>query len=114
MLRWMCGKTKKDRIRNDRIRADLEIAPIDAKLREHTLRWFRYVFCRHVSAPVRRCDRILVENNRRNRDIPKRRWRDVVKNDLNLLQLNINLAYDRNQWWDWIHVVDPINGTRLR
>ena len=45
MLRWIYSKTKKDRIRNDRIRTDLEIALIDVKLREHTLRWFGHVFC---------------------------------------------------------------------
>ena len=114
MLRWMCGKTKKDRIRNDRIRADLEIAPIDAKLREHRLRWFGHVFRRHISTPVRSCDRILVGKGSRNRGRPKMRWRDVVKNDLDLLQLNINLVHDRNHWRDRIHVADPINGTRLR
>ena len=61
VLRWMCSKTKKEKIRNDRIRTDLEIVPIDAKLREHKLRWFRHIFRYYVSAPVRRCDQILVK-----------------------------------------------------
>ena len=60
MLRQMCGKTKKDKIRNDHIRPYLEITLIDAKLREHKLRWFGHVFRRHILAPTRRCDRILV------------------------------------------------------
>ena len=31
----MCKKTKKDKIKNDRICTNLEITPIDIKLREH-------------------------------------------------------------------------------
>ena len=73
MLRWMCGKTKKDKIRNDCILTDLKIALIDAKLREHKLRWFGHECCRHISVLIRRCDRILVENDRKNRSKLKMR-----------------------------------------
>ena len=31
MLRWMCGKSKKDKIMNEHFREDLEIAPIGRK-----------------------------------------------------------------------------------
>ena len=63
----MCGKTKKDKIRNDRIYEDLGIVPIDAKLRVNRLRWFQHVHCHFSLAPVRRCDQIQVENGRRNK-----------------------------------------------
>ena len=37
MLRWMCGKTRKDRIRNVNIRSMVGVAPIEDKMRENRL-----------------------------------------------------------------------------
>ena len=34
MLRWMCGKTRKDRVRNKDIRKMVGVTPIQDKLRE--------------------------------------------------------------------------------
>ena len=33
MLRWMCGHTRLDRIRNEYIRQKVRVAPIDEKMR---------------------------------------------------------------------------------
>jgi len=60
MLRWMCGYSRIDRIRNRAIRDSVEVAPIDDKLRESRLRWFGDVKKRSVDAPVRRCERINI------------------------------------------------------
>ena len=38
MLRWMCGKTRKDKVRNEDIRRQVGIVPIEDKLRENRLR----------------------------------------------------------------------------
>ena len=35
MLRWMCGITRRDRIRNEEIRVKVGIAPIEDKMREY-------------------------------------------------------------------------------
>jgi hypothetical protein len=37
MLHWLCGHTRKDRIRNDDIRDKLGVAPIQEKLVQHRL-----------------------------------------------------------------------------
>ena len=37
MLRWMCGKTMRDKIRNEWICKMMEIAPIEEKMREKRL-----------------------------------------------------------------------------
>jgi hypothetical protein len=32
MLRWICGNTRRDRVRNDDIRERLGVAPVEEKL----------------------------------------------------------------------------------
>jgi hypothetical protein len=53
MLRWICGHTRKDRIRNDDIRDKLRVAPIQEKLVQHRLRWFGHIQRRPPEALVR-------------------------------------------------------------
>ena len=43
MLRWMCGNTKRDKVRNEDIRNKISVASIEEKMRENRLRWFGYV-----------------------------------------------------------------------
>ena len=38
MLKWMCGKTRQDKIRNECIQEWVGVAPIEDKLRENRLR----------------------------------------------------------------------------
>jgi hypothetical protein len=64
MLRWCCGHTRRDRVRNDDIRDRVGVAPIEEnfffdnqieeKLIQHRLRWFGHVQRRPPEAPVRR------------------------------------------------------------
>ncbi|KAG5613577.1 hypothetical protein H5410_024858 [Solanum commersonii] len=65
MLRWMCGHTRSDRIRNEVIREKVGVASVVDKLREARLRWFGHVKRRGADAPVRRCERLVVEGTRR-------------------------------------------------
>ena len=43
MLRWSCGFTKLDKIRNTKIRAKLNATPIGEKLQQQRLRWYGHV-----------------------------------------------------------------------
>ena len=52
MLRYACGHTRKDRIRNDDIRERVGVAPIDEKLVQHRLSWFGHIQRRPPEAPV--------------------------------------------------------------
>ena len=36
MLRWMCGVTKKDKIRNEHVRGSVKVAPVTYKITEET------------------------------------------------------------------------------
>ena len=53
MLRCMSGHTRMDRIRNEVIRSKVGVAPIENKVREGHLRWYRHIQHRSVEAPVR-------------------------------------------------------------
>jgi hypothetical protein len=47
MLRWICGHTRRDCVRNDDIRERLGVAPVEEKLMQHHLRWFGHMQRRH-------------------------------------------------------------------
>ncbi|KAG2551604.1 hypothetical protein PVAP13_9KG196966 [Panicum virgatum] len=53
MLRWFCGHTRRDRVRNEVIQDRVGVAPIEKKLTQHRLRWFGHVQRRPPEAPVR-------------------------------------------------------------
>jgi hypothetical protein len=53
MLRWICGNTRRDRVRNDDIRERLGVASVEEKLVQHRLRWFGHIQWRPADALVR-------------------------------------------------------------
>ncbi|XP_060189176.1 uncharacterized protein LOC132618126 isoform X2 [Lycium barbarum] len=67
MLRWMCGHTRSDRIRNEDIRDKVGVASVEDKMREARLRWFGHMKRRDTDAPVRRCERLAMDGFRRGR-----------------------------------------------
>jgi len=46
MFRWVCSKTRRDKVRNEDILIKIGVAPIEEKMREIRLRWFGHVRCR--------------------------------------------------------------------
>jgi hypothetical protein len=49
MLRWVCGVTRMDRIRNEYIRGSLKVAPVTKKIRSNRLAWYGHVIRRDES-----------------------------------------------------------------
>ena len=84
MLRWMCGHTLLDKIKNDVIRSKAGVAPFEEKLREARLRWFGHVRRRDLDAPVRKCENIVLgfSTGRRGRGRPRKNWGEVIRQDL--------------------------------
>jgi len=74
MIRWMCGFTRIDRIRNEVIRDLAKVAPIKDKMRETRLRWFGHVKRMSVDAPVRRSEMINIPGGKRGRVDQRRVW----------------------------------------
>ena len=107
MLRWMCGKTRRDKIRNETIREWVGVAPIEGKLRENRLRWFGHVYRRPEDAVVKRVDRLALSSNVRGRGRPKLTLDAVIRKDMSLLGLNEQISLERSQWKLRIHVADP-------
>ncbi|KAF3684224.1 putative pre-mRNA-processing factor 6-like [Capsicum annuum] len=98
MLRWMCGFNRGDRVRNETIRGKVGVASVEDKVREVRLRWFGHVMRRATDAPVRRCEKLGLDGFRRGRSRPKKYWRDVIKWDMEQLQLTEDMTLDRKIW----------------
>ena len=67
MLRWMCGKSRKDKIRNEQFREHLGVALVGNKIRETHLRWFRHIQCRQATTLVRKSLAMQVDGPPRGR-----------------------------------------------
>ncbi|WMV56372.1 hypothetical protein MTR67_049757 [Solanum verrucosum] len=104
MLRWMCGHTRSDKIRNEVIREKVGVAPVVDKLREARLRWFGHVKSRSADAPVRRCEGLGVEGTRRGRGRPRKYWGEVIRQDLAQLHITEDMTLDRKEWRSRIKV----------
>jgi len=95
MIRWMCGFTRIDRIRNGLISDLAKVAPIEDKMRETRLRWFGHVKRKSVDASVRRCEMINIPGGKRGRGRPKKSLDEVIRKDLRVVGLMNDLAQER-------------------
>ena len=96
--RWTCGWTRRDRVRNERVRETLGVETIiTARCRRSQLRWFRHIKRRegdYVGESV-----INMElPGRRRRGRPKRRWSDNIDGDLENIGAMREDAADREHW----------------
>ena len=51
-----------------------------------------------MDAPVRRVEKIDIEQGKKLRGRPKMTWMEVVKKDMKLLELEERIVADRNVW----------------
>ncbi|CAN6716432.1 unnamed protein product [Malus baccata var. baccata] len=107
MLRWMCGHTRKKKIRNEDIRGKVGVAEIKGKMRENRLRWFEHVQRRSTDASIRRCDYETEVQGRRGRGRPRKTLEKTLRKDLEYLDLTEDMTHDRAQWRSKIHIADP-------
>jgi hypothetical protein len=97
MLRWICGHIRRDRVRNDDIRERLRVAPIEEKLVQHCLRWFRHMQRKSTEAPI--CNGVIRQtgNKKGDRGRPNLTWEESVKRDLKDWCITKELALDRRE-----------------
>jgi len=91
----MSGHTRLDRIKNEVIHDKVGVAPIEDKMREARLRWFGHVRRRSTDAPMRSYERLTLEGLHRGRGRPKKRWGEVIRQDMAQLQLTEDKTLDR-------------------
>ena len=82
MLRWFCGHTRRDRVRNEVIRDRVRVAPIEEKLTQYRLRWFGHIQRRPREAPVHSGILKRVDKVKRGRGRSKLTSDESIKRDL--------------------------------
>ena len=102
----MCGVTKLDKIRNERIRGTTKVGEITKKVQERRLKWYGQVMRREERYVGRRAIEMKV-HGRRNRGRPKRRWLDKVDDDIKEKGLSADQVYDRATWRHISSNIDP-------
>ncbi|PHT86777.1 hypothetical protein T459_08883 [Capsicum annuum] len=80
---------------NDSLIYKVGVTSVEDKVREERLRWFGHVMRRGMDAPVRRCERLALDGFRRSRGRPKKYWREMIRHDMELLQLTEGMTLDR-------------------
>ena len=106
MLRWMCGVTKLDKVRNERIRGTTKVGELTKKVQERRLKWYGHVMRREEHYVGRRA-MVMKVQGRRKRGRPKRRWLDKVKDDIKEKGLSADDVYDRATWRRMSSYIDP-------
>ena len=81
MLRFAMGVTKKDKIRNEYTRSTVKVEQLGMKMRKSRLRWYGHVMTRDQEYVGRRVMEIELPGKSK-RWRPKRRFLDVVKEDM--------------------------------
>ncbi|KAF3639179.1 putative carboxylesterase 1-like [Capsicum annuum] len=60
-----------------------------------------------TDVPVRRCERLALDDFRRRRGRPKKYWREVIRRDMEQLQLTEDMTLDRKVWRSQIRAKNP-------
>ncbi|XP_066901204.1 uncharacterized protein [Halyomorpha halys] len=103
-LRRILGKTRRDRIRNERIREELQIPSVKSVIEHRQLRWYGHV-CRMEEDRVPR-KFLEARPTGRPRDRPKRSYMEHIQRlglerGKTLAQMKM-LARDRDVWTKWL------------
>ena len=107
MLRWMCGVTRSDRIRNEHIRGTVKVVEASAKAQDKRLQWYGHVRRRESEYVGLRTMEMEV-TGRRKRGRPRLRWKDRLRVDMDERQMEEEQAMNRNEWGRLARTNDPI------
>ena len=97
MLRFAMEVTRKDKIRNEHIRGTVKVEQLGMKMREGRLRWYGHVMRRDQDYVERRVMEMELLGKRK-RGRPKRRFLDVVKEDMGEVGAREKEIENRTLW----------------
>ena len=97
MLRFAMGVTRKDKIRNEHIRSTIKVEWLGMKMREGRLRWYGHVMRRDQEYVGRKMMEMELPGKRK-RGRSKRRFLDVVKEDMEEVGVKETGVEDRKMW----------------
>ena len=106
MLRFSLGVTRMDKIRNEYIRGTAQVGKFGEKTREARLRWYGHIRRKDDGYIGRRMLRMELPGKRK-RGRPKRRFMDVVKEDMAEVEVTEEDTVDRRNWRKKIRCGDP-------
>ena len=106
MLRFAMGVTRKDKNRNEHIRSTIKVERLGMKMREGRLRWYGHVMRRDQEYVGRKVMKMELPGKRR-RGRPKRRFLDVVKEDMGEVGAKEADVKDRRIWRTMIRCGHP-------
>ena len=106
MLRFALGVTRMDKIRNEYIRGSAQVGRFGEKVREARLRWFGHVQRSDTGYIGRRMLNMKLPGKRK-RGRPKRRFTDVIKEDMLVIGVTERDVEDRQKWRRMIRCGDP-------
>ena len=96
MLRLMTGVSLSERKSNECVRSMLAIDDIGEVMRRNRLRWFGYVERRDELCWIKRIETLQVDDGVKGR--PRKRWIEVLKEDMSKKELCREDAWDRSRW----------------
>ena len=106
MLRFAMRVTRKDKIRNEHIRSTVKVERLGMKMREGRLRWYGHVMKRDQEYVGRKMMEMELPGKRK-RKRSKRRFLDVVKEDMREVGAKETDIEDRKIWRMMIHCGHP-------
>lgn len=84
------------------------VTSIKNKIRENYLRWFDHFRCKPINTPIRRVEKINIEQSKKLRERPKITWIEAVTKNIELLDLKERLLAIRSIWKKRIRILNQI------
>lgn len=108
-LRRVKGITRRDRIRNDSVREELEIEPIHNAIEKQKLKWFGHICRMSDNRQVKRIWEAGVHRHK-SRGRPKKTWNDevaaILKKKGRTWAEAKKLATNKKEWTKFVHIIN--------
>jgi hypothetical protein len=97
MLRYIHGISLEEHRRNEDIRKLAGVEPISVLMRKRRLQWYGHVCRRKDEEDIKRVNNIGVDG-KRGRGRPRHRWKDTIRQDMSMWNLDTSDTDDRVRW----------------